>query len=90
MRIFALLLLSLAIVAYRSQKPTPALTPEVAGASIGHTSNIIFQSADGGNTWSRVLAGVATEVIASPGSGSVFYSAIHSSGVYKSTDGGVN
>jgi uncharacterized protein (TIGR03437 family) len=50
----------------------------------------LFRSSDGGTTWTRVLAGVATDCIAQPGSGSVFYSAIHSSGVFKSTDGGVN
>ena len=50
----------------------------------------LYRSTDGGVTWARVLAGIATDVIAMPGSGSVFYSAIHSSGVFKSTDGGAN
>lgn len=66
------------------------VSPSNSQVVFAASNNGLFRSTDGGNTWVRVLAGVATDVIATPGSGSVFYSAIHSSGVFKSTDGGVN
>ncbi|HWQ32963.1 MAG TPA: BACON domain-containing carbohydrate-binding protein [Blastocatellia bacterium] len=50
----------------------------------------LYRSTDGGSTWTRVLAGVATDVIAAPGNGGTYYSAILAGGVFKSTDGGVS
>jgi uncharacterized protein (TIGR03437 family) len=52
-----------------------------AGASVG-----IFQSSDGGVTWSLKLSGVARVLVADPNS-SAFYASLSDYGIVKSTDG---
>jgi len=61
----------------------------------------VFKSTDGGVSWARVLAGIATDVVIDPTNPSVIYAAIGNNGgdefsfgvdngIYKSTDGGAN
>ncbi len=67
-----------------------AVSPANSQVALAAASNGLYRSANGGTTWTSVLAGVATDVIATPGSGSAYYAAIRSGGVFKSTDGGLN
>lgn len=47
----------------------------------------IYRTADGGNSWTRVLTGMVEDMMFVPGTNTVFAS-VQGTGVYKSTDGG--
>ncbi len=65
---------------------TLAPDPRHAGVLYAGTSAGIFQSGDGGGTWSLKLAGVTTVLAADPNS-PAFYANLSGYGIVKSTDG---
>ncbi|HEV3197391.1 MAG TPA: SBBP repeat-containing protein [Bryobacteraceae bacterium] len=65
---------------------TLAPDPHHAGVLYAGTSAGVYQSSDGGRTWSLKLAGVTTVLVADPNS-PAFYANLSSYGIVKSTDG---
>jgi photosystem II stability/assembly factor-like uncharacterized protein len=54
------------------------------------SDNGLFRSTNGGDTWTLVLNGTATDLIRNPTDSQVLYAAIRYTGVFKSTDGGMS
>ncbi|MGA8185920.1 MAG: choice-of-anchor D domain-containing protein, partial [Terriglobia bacterium] len=65
---------------------------QVLLASVSEVSNLggVWRSTDGGQTWTQIGLGLPTQVFFDPTNGNVAYAAIAGSGVYKSTNAGVN
>jgi photosystem II stability/assembly factor-like uncharacterized protein len=65
---------------------------QVLLAAVSEVSNLggVWRSADGGQTWTQIGLGLPTQVFFDPTNGNVAYAAITESGVYKSTNAGLN
>lgn len=50
----------------------------------------LFRSENSGRTWSRVLEGMATDLVMRPGDPSRLYAGVYGRGVYRSVDGGAS
>lgn len=76
MRYLVLLALVLSLAAYRGLKTDAPLPPTVAAAVSGNqTANILFQSADGGQTWQDLSKGLPKDLLVNcifSGNGEVF------------------
>ncbi len=76
MRYFVLLVLVLSLAAYRNLKTDLPHTPTIAASVAGdQTTNILFQSADGGQTWQDLSKGLPKDLIVNcifTGNGEVF------------------
>lgn len=71
-----------------------AVDPETAGSAAGTvvyaaTSWGFFRSGDSGNSWTRTLAGLATDLVVHADAPDALFAAVYGSGVYRSSDKGV-